>query len=557
VAEDAGVTGEPLGDVGAPVFGDAELAELAKFGTERAVEYGDVLFRAGDATYDFMVVLEGEVEIVRPDPVGETVIVTHGPGRFLGELNLLTGQRLFLTARVVRPGRVIVITQTEFRRLMSSKPDLADVIFRALVDRRDRLRAGPGSAAIRIIGSRYSGEAMALRSFAARSRLVHQWIDLEDADDVDVLLASIGLRARDTPVVLTPNAVLRHPTPGEFAAHLGLTFQSPPGYLFDLVVVGSGPAGLAAAVYGASEGLDTISLDAIGTGGQAGASARIENYAGFPYGISGEELTSRTAMQAQRLGARLSSPCTVSGLRVESGFHAVKLADDSEIPARAVIVATGARYQRLAVDDLERFEGAGVYYAATELEVRTCAGSPVVVVGGGNSAGQAALSLAREGCAVSIVIRRDDLAHSMSSYLVERIDADPRITLLTCTEVRALGGDRYVEAVVLEHTPTGARRSVPCRGLFCFIGADPSTAWLDDAVELDARGFVLTDRALPGGALEHPVFASREPLPFETSTPGVFAVGDVRHGSMKRVAAAVGEGSSAVRSVHEYLASAR
>jgi thioredoxin reductase (NADPH) len=557
VADEGGAGVEPGGDVAAPIFGPAELAELAEFGTERVVEPGEILFRAGDRSYDFVVILDGEVDIVRPDAVGETVIVTHGPGRFLGELNLFTGQRLFFTARVVRRGRVIVITPPEFRRLMSSKPDLADVIFRALVDRRDRLRAGAGSAAIRIIGSRYSGEAMALRAFAARSRLAHQWIDLEDADDVEVLLAGIGLRPRDTPVVITPNAVLRHPTPGEFADHLGLTFQSPPGYLFDLVVVGSGPAGLAAAVYGASEGLDTISLDAVGTGGQAGASSRIENYAGFPYGISGEELTSRTAIQAQRLGARLSSPCTVTGLRIESGFHAVVLSDDSEIPARAVIVASGARYRRLAVDGLERFEGAGVYYAATELEVRTCAGSPVVVVGGGNSAGQAALSLAREGCAVSIVIRRDDLSHGMSSYLVERIDAEPRISLLTCTEVRGLEGGRFIEAVTLEHTPSGERRRVPCGGLFCFIGALPSTGWLDGAVALDPRGFVLTDRALPPDALDDPVFESREPLPYETSAPGVFAVGDVRHGSMKRVAAAVGEGSSAVRSVHEYLASAR
>ncbi len=557
MAEDHGKgDDDPTGVVAAPVFGTDELAELAQFGTERTIEASEILFRAGDPSYDFMVILEGEVDIVRPDPTGETVIVTHGPGRFLGELNLFTGQRLFLTARVVRPGRVIVIGPDDFRRLMSSKPDLADVIFRALVGRRDRLRAGAGSAAIRIVGSRYSGAALALRAFAARSRLVHQWIDLEDAEDVDLLLAGIGLRARDTPVVITPTAVLRHPTPGEFADHLGLTFQSPPGYLFDLVVVGSGPAGLAAAVYGASEGLDTIALDAVGTGGQAGASTRIENYAGFPYGISGEELTSRTAMQAQRLGARLSSPCTVSGIRAESGFHAVVLTDGSEVPARAVIVASGARYQRLAVDDLERFEGAGVYYAATELEVRTCAGSPVVVVGGGNSAGQGALSLAREGCEVAIAIRRDDLSHSMSSYLVERIEADPRISLLTCTEVRAIEGGRFIESVTLEHTPTGDRRTVPCGGLFCFIGADPSTGWLDGAVVLDQRGFVLTDRALTAEALDDPVFASREPLPFETSTPGVFAVGDVRHGSMKRVAAAVGEGSSAVRSVHEYLASA-
>lgn len=533
----------------------AALAELAPYGSERDVEAGELLFRAGDRTYDFIVVLEGQVDILRTEGERETFIVSHGAGRFLGELNLFTGQRAYLTARVARPGRILAIGPEDFRRVMSSRPVLADVIFRALVARREALRAGPGNPAIRIVGSRYSRDALALRAFASRNGLVHEWIDLEEADDVGVLLASMGLRPRDTPVVITPTAVLRRPTPGEFAEHLGLTYQPPPGYLFDLVVVGSGPAGLAAAVYGASEGLDTIALDAVGAGGQAGASARIENYAGFPNGISGGELAARTAVQAQRLGARLTSPCTVVGLRAEPGFHAVVLADGSEIPSRAVIVASGARYTRLAVDDLDRFEGAGVYYAATELEVRLCAGAPVVVVGGGNSAGQAALSLARERCGVSLAIRRDDLSHKMSNYLVERIEADPAIDVLTCTEVRALAGDRFLEAVTLEHTTSRARRDVDCRGLFCFIGADPATEWLDGAVALDPRGFVLTDRSLPVSAVDAAAFGAREPLPFETSSAGVFAVGDVRHGSLKRVAAAVGEGSSSVRSVHEYLAS--
>ena len=283
---------------------------------------------------------------------------------------------------------------------------------------------------------------MALRAFAARSRLPHEWIDIEDEDDVDVLLAGMGFRPRDTPVVITTTGVLRHPSPGELAEHLGLTFRQAPGYMFDLVVVGSGPAGLAAAVYGASEGLDTISLDAVSTGGQAGASSRIENYVGFPNGISGEELASRAAIQAQRLGARLNAPCEVAGLRVEDGFEVIVLADGSEVPARTVIVASGARYRRLAVDDLERFEGAGVYYAATDLEARICAGQPVIVVGGGNSAGQAAIYLAQQRSEVSIVIRGDDLTHSMSHYLIERIEADPRIELLTTTEVRALVGER-------------------------------------------------------------------------------------------------------------------
>ncbi|HEX4219106.1 MAG TPA: FAD-dependent oxidoreductase [Acidimicrobiales bacterium] len=539
---------------GSPTLTGPQLAELAAFGYERSVQVGDVLFRAGDESYDFVVVLEGEVEVVRPDPAGDVVIVTHGAGRFLGELSLLTGQRPYLTARVSRPGRVLVIEPEAFRRLMTSKPDIADIIFNAFVVRRERLRAGEGALAIRIIGSRFSSEAMALRVFANQNHLVHKFIDLEDADDVGVFLASMGLRPSDTPVVLTPTAVLRHPSVGEFAEHLGLTYHPTPGFTFDLVVVGTGPAGLAAAVYGASEGLSTVSLDEQGSGGQAGASSRIENYVGFPNGISGGDLTGRAAIQAQRLGARLNAPCPVARMRIEHGFHVLTLDDGSEIPTRAVIVATGARYRRLAVPELERFEGAGVYYAATDLEARICGGLEVFVVGGGNSAGQAAIYLAQQGSAVSIAIRRQDLSATMSHYLIERIEADPRIELLTCTEVRELIGESHLERVTIEHTATGERRTVPCAGLFCFIGAIPATTWLGDTVTLDDKGFVLTDRSLPEPDRSRPSFAGREPLPFETSVPGVFAVGDVRQGSLKRVAAAVGEGSSAVRSVHDHLA---
>jgi thioredoxin reductase (NADPH) len=548
------VTEQP--DPAAATFGEAELAELAPYGEERAVSAGDILFSPADDAYDFWVIVHGEVEIVRPDPAGDALVVVHGDGRFLGELSLLTGQRPYLTARVSRPGRVLRIPIAEFRRLMSEKAELADVIFRALMARREMLRSGEGARAVKIIGSRFDPAALALRAFAGRAQLPHVWIDLEDAEDVDVLLASRGVRPSDTPVVVTPTALLRRPTPGEFAEHLGLTFRSAPGYTFDLVVVGSGPAGLAAAVYGASEGLETLSLDAVSTGGQAGASSRIENYVGFPNGISGGELTSRAAIQAQRLGARLNAPCPVAGLRVEHGFVVVELADGSEVPSRSVIVASGARYQRLAVAELERFEGAGVYYAATDMEARECSGSGVIVVGGGNSAGQAALYLAQQGSGVTICIRGDDLAKSMSTYLVERIDADPRIELLTATEVRGLSGERHLELVTVEHTPTGARRNLDCVGLFCFIGADPATEWLGGLVALDTRGFVLTDRSLPASILDSGAFVVRDPLPFETSVGGVFAVGDVRHGSLKRVAAAVGEGSSAVRSVHEHLASA-
>lgn len=542
-------------DVVAPSFDASSLAELAEWGEEHTVNAGDVLYQAGAVSFDFFVILEGRAEVVRRDLDSEVIIATFGPGGFLGELNLLTGQRPYLSGRVAEAGRVLRIPLANFRRLMSEKPDLADVIFNAFTARREVLRQGDGALAIRIVGSRYSSEAIALRAFATRSHLPHVWIDLEEAVDPDVLLASMGLRPLDTPVVITPTATLRRATPGEFAEHLGLTFRPVPGALFDLVVIGSGPAGLASAVYGASEGLTTLTLDAVAVGGQAGASSRIENYVGFPNGVSGEDLVARTAIQAQRLGARLNAPCAATGLRPENGVHVVTLADGSEIPCRAVIVASGARYRRLAVEDLQRFEGAGVYYAATDLEARICTGRDVTVVGGGNSAGQAAIYMAQHNCKVLIAIRRDDLSQTMSRYLIERIEANSRIEVLPSTEVKALAGRTHLEQVTLMHNPSGTEKTVSCGGLFCFIGAEPATSWLSSTVALDSNGFVLTDRDLLDGNTAVPLFTGRDPLPFETSMMGVFAVGDVRHGSLKRVAAAVGEGSSAVRSVHEHLSS--
>ena len=425
---------------------------------------------------------------------------------------------------------------------MSAKPDIADLIFNALTARRELLRTTDAARAIRIVGSRYSAQAMALRGIRHAFHLPHVWIDLESTDDPDVLLASMGLRPIDAPAVITPTAVLRHPTAGEFAEHLGLTFRPVPGTLFDLVVIGTGPAGLASAVYGASEGLTTVALDAVAVGGQAGASSRIENYAGFPNGISGEDLRSAHAIQAQRLGARLDAPCEAVGLRAEQGIHVVTLTDGSEIPCRAVIVALGARYRRLEVEDLQRFEGAGVYYAATDLEARICTGRDVVVVGGGNSAGQAAIFMAQHRCKVR---DRDPARRPVRdhvAYLIERIEANPRIEVLDRTEVRALAGRDHLEEVTLEHTPTGSATTFACGGLFCFIGAEPATAWLADAVALDSHGFVLTDRDLEDARSAVPQFTGTRRLPFETSAMGVFAVGDVRHGSLNTFAAAVGEG---------------
>ncbi len=540
-------------DLAWPLLDPAAVREIAAFGSPMAVEAGQMLYRAGGDPPNFFVVLDGEVEIVREGD-DEVVIAAHGPGRIVGELTLLTGQRPYLSARVSRAGRVLSVPPGQFRQLLDTKPDLSDTIFRAFVARRELLRRGGAQGAIRLIGSQFSSQALALRAFADRARLPHTWIDIEDLDDVRAYLAGFGAGPDDVPVVVMGEVVLRRATPGEFAALLGLTYKSVPGSVTDLVVVGTGPAGLAAAVYGSSEGLNTISLDAVAPGGQAGASSRIENYVGFPNGISGGDLAARAAIQAQRLGARLNAPCEAVRLQTEEAFHIVVLADGSEIATRAVIIASGAQYRRLPVAELERFEGAGVYYAATELEARLCRNTTVGVVGGGNSAGQAAIYLSQQGSRVILIVRRRELVETMSQYLIARINADPHIEVVTHTEVRGLAGDTHLEQITLEHTPSGARRTVECGGLFSFIGAIPATAWLRDCVSLDRNGFVLTDRSLSDNDINRDAFADRDPLPFETSLPGVFAVGDVRLGSMKRVAAAVGDGSSAVRSVHQYLA---
>jgi thioredoxin reductase (NADPH) len=514
---------------------------------------GEYLFRAGDVSYDFYVIVSGAVDIVVGSGDEEQIITRHGPGRFLGELNLLTGQRVYLSARVAEPGEVIVVPATELRHVIASKPGLGDTILAAFLARRSVLLNSAAATAIRLIGTRFSPESLGVREFLTRNRIPHEWIEADRDPGVERLLEEFGIEPGELPVVIVSGAVLRRPTPGGLAEYLGLTVDSLPDRCFDLVVVGAGPAGLAAAVYGASEGLRTLVLEMIVVGGQAGASSRIENYLGFPTGISGGDLTQRALVQAEKFGAHLTSPCAAASLREEAGHLVIRLADGTDVAGRAVIVASGARYRRLDVPRLEEFEGNGVYYAATEMEARLCAASPVVVVGGGNSAGQAGIFLAEAGSPVTFVIRGPDLGASMSRYLVERIEADDRIVVRTNARISGLDGDQTLTTVRVSSTEGDS--VLPCAALFSFIGADPSAGWLMACAALDDRGFVLTDLSLDDEHLdERWELLGRRPLPFETSYPGLFAVGDVRSGSTKRVAAAVGEGSASVRSVHEYLA---
>ena len=535
-----------------PTLADSELAVLAALGTRRPVAVGEYLYREGDPTYDFYVILSGAVEIVVHADGEERIINRRGAGRFLGELNLLTGERVYLSARIAQPGEVLVVPRAALQHVIATHPGLGDIILAAFLARRSLLLSG-ASAAIRVVGSRFSPELLRLREFLARNRIPHEWLDPERDAAVERLLREFAVTPGELPVVIASGSVLRHPTPGVLAQYLGLTIDSLPERCFDLVVVGAGSAGLAAAVYGASEGLRTLVVEMVAVGGQAAGSSRIENYLGFPTGISGGDLTQRAVVQAEKFGAHLTSPCAATSLREEAGHLVVRLSDGTDVAGRAVIVASGARYRRLDAARLADFEGNGVYYAATEMEARLCTGSPVVVVGGGNSAGQAALFLAASGSPVTVVLRGHDLGASMSRYLVDRIEAEARIDVRTNTRITALDGDSTLTSV---HLTTGDLDVVlPCAALFSFIGADPATDWLSGCAALDEHGFVLTDRSLGQEHLAGRWEAlGRRPLPFETSYPGLFAAGDVRAGSTKRVAAAVGEGSAAVRSVHEYLA---
>ena len=540
----------PRPTAASPVLTDGQLARLRSYGTPHSIAVGDVVFRAGDETYDLVVIEEGTVEVVREatKDAPEAVVAVHGAGRFLGELNMLTGQTVYLTARVTEPGRVTRIAPERFRQIMATDPELSAILLSTFEARR-RLLMDTASRSVEIIGSESSAASLALRTFAARLALPHLWFDAESVTGV-ALMRLAGVTALDLPVVLLRDETLRRATPGVLSQSLGLSFREQEGETVDLTVIGGGPAGLAAAVYGASEGLNTVLLDAVAPGGQAAASSLIENYLGFPSGLSGADLTGRAAVQAQKFGARLFSPCEVATLESGGERLRVVLTDGTAFNTRAVVVATGAHYRSLPLDRWDDFAGAGIYYAATQLESRDLEHKPVAVLGGANSAGQAALFLASRECRVDLVIRAGDIAAGMSNYLVERILAEPRIAVHTSTEITGLSGDTSLAAITLADRSSGAERQSACSALFCFIGATPATDWLS-GLATDDDGFLRTDVRLTADDLDG-VWQSlgRDPLPFETSVPAVFAAGDVRHGSMKRVAAAVGEGASAVASVH-------
>jgi thioredoxin reductase (NADPH) len=510
---------------------------------------GQTLFAAGDRDFKFFVVETGEIAILDTGTEPPRTVVVHGPGQFTGDVSHLTGRPAPVTAVARVDSQVYEVTPDRLRGLVDRCPELADLILQAFIARRQLVRESGHFTGVRVIGSRYSPDTFRIRDFLAKNCVLFSWLDLDSDAEVNDLLRRFGLCETDTPAVTWRGQILRNPSNRELAEALGLR-RPAANVVYDLVVVGAGPAGLAAAVYGASEGLTTLALERTAPGGQASGTMRIENYLGFPTGASGGELAERAVLQANKFGAALSVPAPVTGLAFDNGYSVLQLEGGETAITKSLVIATGAEYRRLMAEGCLPFEGRGVFYAATVTEAEFCQGAETVVVGGGNSAGQAAVFLARRARRVFLVVRGPSLQKSMSAYLARRVEQTENIEVLYNTTVVHMSGQMQLEAVELVDHKTGDHRIIKAAALFSFIGATPGTTWLPPEIERDEKQFVRTGAAVAQSPLWK---EGRAPLFLETSKPGVFAAGDVRWGSVKRFASAVGEGSMAVQLVHEYL----
>jgi len=530
-----------------PHLSDSMIARAMPFGTLLAATAGTLLFARGEKYSDFFVVLSGAVEILHHDELGAAHVLTvHGPREFTGELDLLSGARNLVTARVRVDASVLRIDRTSFIGLSSAEPDIGEIVMRALILRRMGF-VEHGQAGVVLVGGQQMSDMLRLRRFLIRNNYPHRVLDVDAESGALQLLHALDLSPRELPAVIAPGLPpLRNPTLAALSDALGLTENVDESEVQDVTIVGAGPAGLATAVYAASEGLRTLVIEGLAPGGQAGTSSRIENYLGFPTGISGHALASRAQVQAQKFGVNLLISRVALGLERDGQAFVIVLDDGRQVVTRSVVVATGARYRRLELADYARFEGQGIHYAATPMEAQLCCEQQVIVVGGGNSAGQAAVYLSRRARHVHMVVRGRSLAETMSDYLVQRIGRSPTITLHTRTEIAGLSGDGSLTRVTCRNRDSGETRDHDVCNLFVMIGAEPNTAWLGGRVLTDAHGFVCTGSEGTGR-----LRASA----YETSLPGIFAVGDVRAGSVKRVGAAIGEGAAVVAQIHKYLES--
>ncbi len=541
-----------LHSVAFPTLDQSLIDDLSRCSSVTTKTYrdGQTLFSVGDRDFKFFIVKSGEVEIVDHSGDQPKTVTVHLKGQFTGDVSHLTGNPAVVSAVARGDTEVYEVSGDTLRRILNQCPTAGDIILQAFIARRQLLRASADFTGLRVIGSRYSPDTFRVRDFLAKNRVLFTWTDLETDPNVDLLLKGFGVSEADTPVVACSSMLLlRNPSNRELADRIGIR-RPVEQTLYDLIVVGAGPAGLAAAVYGASEGLRTLVLDSTAPGGQAGSSMRIENYLGFPTGITGSELADRAILQANKFGARLSVSTPVSSLMFDKTYPVLRLDGDETVTTKCLLIATGVEYRRLNAERCEQFEGRGVFYAATHNEAQIYKGAQVVLVGGGNSAGQAAVFLSQHASRVLLVIRGDDLYKHMSSYLAKRIEQTPNIELLRNSTVQRMNGDGHLNSIEIANSKTGEKRTVETPAVFSFIGAVPRTDWLPPEIERDGKGFIRTGPSL---AQSPHWTGKRQPFLLETSRAGVFAAGDVRSDSVKRVASAVGEGAMAVQFVHEYL----
>ncbi|MGY2491818.1 FAD-dependent oxidoreductase [Cupriavidus sp. CP313] len=533
-----------------PILTPAQIDRILRYGVVHRFPAGQVLFHQGDRNISTFVILTGSLEVDRCNAIDSHSLGTRCPGMFTGDIGSLVGRGAVATVRVQTDSELLVIEPEGMRALVIAEADLSEIIMRAFILRRVSFIEDATSGGVIVIASRHSAGALQLREFLSRNSYPALYLDADQQVEGRALMERFHITPDDLPAVITPKAdVMCHPTNRALADAIGMSPEPLGGRRFDLAIVGAGPAGLAAAVYGASEGLQSVVFDSTAPGGQAGTSSKIENYFGFPTGISGRALAGRGLAQSRKFGVEVAVPVAVSALRKAGSEFVLEVDNGDLVTARAVVIATGAHYRKPDLTNLADYEGRGIYYNASFTEATYCAGEEVIVVGGGNSAGQAAVFLSEHARHVHILVRSTGLAASMSHYLIQRINAAPNITLHVETEIGALIGQGKLEAVRCRNT-RGQVRTFEIGHVFLFLGADPCTEWLGDCVALDDKSFVLTGAQVPQG---HWIL-ERSPLPMETSLPGVFAVGDVRSGSVKRVAAAVGEGAAAVQALHLFFA---
>lgn len=539
-----------------PSLTAAQIDRVSSSGQARKVEKGEIVFDIGDAQIPFFVLLSGRMEVVQPGLFGEIQVAAHGPGEFTGEITMISGRHSLVRGRVTEPGDFLEVSPDGLRSLLARDSELSEIFMRAFILRRLEL-ISRGQGDVILMGSRHSAKTLRLREFLTRNTHPYTYVDLDTDKDSQELLDRFQVRADEIPVVICgAQFVLRNPSIQKLADCLGFNTSVDDSHVRDLIIVGAGPSGLAAAVYGASEGLDVLVIETDSPGGQAGSSSKIENYLGFPTGISGQELASRATAQALKFGAKMMVARSVVGLKCAQHPYEVVLDNGHTIPTRAVVISTGAQYNKPPISNLTKFEGQGIYYGATFMEAQLCEDSEIIVVGGGNSAGQAVVFLAQTARKVYMLVRSKGLAETMSRYLIQRIEENPAIELHCETEITALDGDAHLKRVTWRDKKTGETSTHEIPHVFIMAGASPRTEWLQGCLALDDKGFIVTGRDMDSASKTAPWPLARPPQMLETSLPGVFAVGDVRSGNVKRVASAVGEGSIAIHLVHRALSEA-